>query len=323
MKTVTTTSTGRDERVRRHRRILARDGTSLAVTDWTRPTTARTAVFLHGLCLNQAAWNIQINQVLCQFGGDTRVISYDHRGHGDSASAPMQTYRVDQLADDLDQILTTLRVTGPLTLIGHSLGAMVILTYLSRSERNTLADVRGLVLCATAAGKLPERGVGRLLTMSALGPLASLVDHVPARATGIATAPLCMALDRLRTHSSPQRQALLAVTINALATTPLSTAVGFLPSLRDFNQLHGLGNIKARTTILSGGLDVLTPPDHSKEMATAIPGAVHVHIPSAGHMIPQQAPRIVGDAIARTIAATELHSARCSAPALAAEGVAS
>jgi hypothetical protein len=41
------------------------------------------------------------------------MISYDHSGHGDSASAPMNTYHIDQLATDL---LVALGATGPLTL---------------------------------------------------------------------------------------------------------------------------------------------------------------------------------------------------------------
>jgi len=58
-------------------------------------------VLLHGLCLDQSSWDIQIGQLTCKWGNDIRIISYDHRGHGDSADAPMHTYRIEQLADDL------------------------------------------------------------------------------------------------------------------------------------------------------------------------------------------------------------------------------
>lgn len=286
--------------------VAARDKTPLAVTYWAGPTTTNTVVFLHGLCLAQTAWCTQINAVLRHFGPNTSVISYDHRGHGQSGAAPIRTYRIDQLADDLDQILTTLRIHGPVTLVGHSLGAMVALTYLANSTRRCSAPITGLVLCATAAGKLTTCGIGRLLTLPALGAILRVVEHTPDRATGALVAPLSLALSRLRTHGSVEHQTLANVIANALTTTALSTAVGFLPSLRDYDQLHTLTAITACTTIISGGTDLLTPPEHSTHMAANIAGAAHVHIPHAGHMLPQQAARRVNTAITDTItAATE------------------
>jgi pimeloyl-ACP methyl ester carboxylesterase len=116
-----------------------------------------TVVFLHGLCLNQASWDRQIGYVLGRYGRSVRVISYDHRGHGGSAAAPMSTYRIEQLADDLARVLTVLDVTGPVTLVGHSMGGMT-------------------------AGKLAERGFARLLATPAPAALVGLVEHTPAYA---------------------------------------------------------------------------------------------------------------------------------------------
>lgn len=292
-------------RRRTNHRITARDGTPLSVVEWTgHATTRRTIVFLHGLCLNRSSWTTQINHLLRRSGPDTRVISYDHRGHGASGSAPMRTYTVDQLADDLDQVLTALCSDSPVILVGHSLGAMVALSFLAQPSRACNAPVRGLVLCATAAGRLTEYGIGRLLATPALGALVSVVDHAPLRATRALASPLCATLTRLRSHGGAEHQTLTALTATALTTTALSTAVGFLPSLRDYDKHDALSSIRVHTTIISGGADLLTPPVHSEQMAASIAGATHLHIPSAGHMLPQQAPHCVSDAIRRTIAAT-------------------
>jgi pimeloyl-ACP methyl ester carboxylesterase len=75
----------------------------------------------------------------------------------------MGTYRIDRLAADLDEVLTALNVTAPLTLVGHSMGAMAALAYLSRPASERSVDPHGLVLVAAAAGKLAQRGLGRLL----------------------------------------------------------------------------------------------------------------------------------------------------------------
>jgi pimeloyl-ACP methyl ester carboxylesterase len=93
-----------------------------------------------------------------------------------------------------------------------------------------------------------------------------------------------------------------ALAAAAVASTPVSTALGFLPALRDFDQLCTLGSIRARTAIVSGGMDLLTPAAHAYELTAAIPTAAHVHVPAAGHMLPQQAPHVVNAAIRRAMA---------------------
>jgi pimeloyl-ACP methyl ester carboxylesterase len=98
------------------------------------------------------------------------------------------------------------------------------------------------------------------------------------------------------------RATLAALFDTAMAAASLTTAVGFLPSLRSYDQYSTLASIRARTTIISGGADLLTPPSHSRDLAAAIPGATHVHIPTAGHMLPHEASHEVTDAISGTIA---------------------
>lgn len=282
-------------------RVLADDGVRLSCSDYGDRSACHTVVFLHGLCLSRVSWARHVAYLTRRHGGAVRVISYDHRGHGRSQSAPTATYRVDRLADDLACVLDELKVTGPLTLVGHSLGTMVALEYLRRNARPV--DPAGLVLVAGAAGRLTERGLGRLLATPGLGGLCRIVEHSPDQALRVLGAPVCAALGRWRVRGSAQRAALAEVTASALATTPAATAVGFLRGLRDFDATSVLGSIRARTVVISGSADVLTPPEHSVELAGAIPGAVHVCVCGAGHMLPQQAPHVVAQAIERTISA--------------------
>jgi pimeloyl-ACP methyl ester carboxylesterase len=62
-----------------------------------------------------------------------------------------------------------------------------------------------------------------------------------------------------------------------------------------------LGAICAQTTVISGELDVMTPPSHSYDMAEAIPGATHSRVAAAGHMLLDEAPDVVNAAIADAI----------------------
>ena len=81
----------------------------------------------------------------------------------------------------------------------------------------------------------------------------------------------------------------------------MSTAVGFLPPLSNYDQYRTLGEIRAHTIVVSGGADILTPPAHSRDLAAGIPHAVHVHLPNAGHLLPQEASYVISDAIGRAV----------------------
>jgi pimeloyl-ACP methyl ester carboxylesterase len=280
--------------------VTTADGVALAVRDTGPRSAEHTVVFLHGLCLNQTSWKRQITYLRRRYGRSVRAISYDHRGHGKSAAAPMHTYRIDQLADDLAQVLTALEVTGPLTFVGHSMGGMTALAYLGRPADERPVEPNGLILVATAAGKLAERGLARILATPAPAALVGLIEHTPEQALRMLVGPVCATLRRW--HGRGYSAALAATVVTALTSTPVATAVGFLPSLRSYNQYSTLASIHAHTVVISGGVDPLTPSAHAVDLTAGINGARHVGIPHAGHMLPQQVPHVINDAIRHTIA---------------------
>jgi len=287
------------------RLVLTRDGVRVAVRDSGPVDADHTVVLLHGLCLSARSW-IEPARLLSRCVGEgVRIISYDHRGHGQSGCAPMSTYHVDQLADDLADVLAVLRVRGPLTLGGHSLGGMAALTYCARQTTLRPVEPQGLVLVATAAGQLAERGFGRLLATPAPGLLAALIAHTPpAAAEQVVRAlarPVCEVFGRCGGCASAERQALCTMCADALASTAVSTAAGFLLQLRGYDQTAALKAIRARTTVLSGGADVLTPVAHAHELVAGIAGAAHRHYPRAGHMLLHEASREVAEAIAEMV----------------------
>jgi len=279
--------------------VMTRDGVRLAGRDYGSRRAEHTVVFLHGFCLTDGSWSHQIDYLLRRYGEHVRVISYDHRGHGSSSGAPISTYRIEQLASDLADVLVALKVSGSVTLVGHSMGGMVALTYLGQPAEDRPVDPQALVLVATAAGGLAERGLGRLLATPATATLVGLIDHTPEQALRVLARPMCATLGRWYGYGRAQRATLISVAAEALTTTPVSTAVGFLPSLRSYDQYRTLGSVRARTIVISGGADVLIPPAHSRELAAGIAGATQVHLPYAGHMLAQQAPHVISDAIER------------------------
>ena len=188
-----------------NRTVTTSDGVSLSVRDWGSHAAGHTVVFLHGFCLNKESWNIQMTQLIRRWGNNIRIISYDHRGHGDSGNASMHTYRIDRLADDLAELLVALGVTGPLTLAGHSMGGMTALAYLRRPASKRPIEPESLVLVATAAGNLGSHGLGRLLSTPATSMLYHLVHRMPRAGTDELVQFLARPVCAARCPASPSR----------------------------------------------------------------------------------------------------------------------
>lgn len=275
--------------------IITNDAIALRVSDH-RPAGSvdHTVVLLHGLCLTRQSWYRPARHLRRP---GIRVIEYDHRGHGRSERAPLHTYTPDRLAQDLADVLTALQVDGPLTLAGHSMGGMAALSYLGRPLHAQPVHPHGLVLVGTSAGHLTEHGLGRLLALPGLDTAMNVAHRVPQvvseRVMRTLARPLCDIVTR--------DKAVSASLTEAFRSTSASTTLGFLHSLKTYDQHSVLPIIAAATTVISGGEDLLTPPAHSDAMTAAIPGATRIHLPDAGHMLLHEAATVVSDAILRTI----------------------
>ena len=233
--------------------VITSDGVRLAIREYGSARAAdHTVVMLHGLCLTQESWAIQIRQLRRRWGSRVRIITYDHRGHGDSTGASMDTYRIDRLAADLAEVLTALRVRGPVTLAGHSMGGMTALAYLGRPAAERPVDPQGLVLVATAAGRLAQRGVGRLLGSPATDMVFDLVQRLPRRATDQVVKGLLLPVRHAMVNHVDQggtEPSGITVAASAMRSISLATAVGFLPSLQRYDQYHMLASITAKTIV--------------------------------------------------------------------------
>ena len=132
-----------------------------------------TVVLSHGYCLSLTSWVFQ-RRALRAAG--YRVVLWDQRGHGKSGTGEAEHNNIDQLGDDLARVIATAAPTGPLVLVGHSMGGMTMMS-LALTHEHVLHDrVVGAAFVATSPGKMGEvsfgfiRPVGQLKMKSGSKP---------------------------------------------------------------------------------------------------------------------------------------------------------
>ncbi|WP_036527017.1 alpha/beta fold hydrolase [Nocardia sp. CNY236] len=269
--------------------VSAEDGVPLAVRVFGADSASATIVFVHGHCLHTESWSYLREHLLRRWGDTPRMVFYDHRGHGESGHGHPSTYTIDQLGHDLDAILRALTPSGPVILVGHSMGAMVILAYARLHPEAIGSRIIGIGLLAGIATGLTEVGLARLLNRRAVRSLQAAVTRAPAvaQASRHLTRRLIQPVVReavLGTKKVNSRVAALAAAM--LSETPLLTMSSFLHSLITFDEtatLHRLGTIPA--LVLAGSADIMVPFTHSVVLASHLAGSELVCLEGAGHSV--------------------------------------
>lgn len=85
-----------------------------------------TLIFAHGLNSSHSV----NKEFYDKFADDFRVVLYDQRGHGDSDKSSRHM-NIERLGKDLNEIITLLNL-NEVTLIGHSMGAATIYSYVNQ-----------------------------------------------------------------------------------------------------------------------------------------------------------------------------------------------
>lgn len=156
-----------------HVQQLAPDGPPPA--GWHGP--APTAVLIHGTATDSmASWFLTLAKPLSDAG--FRVVMYDLRGHGRSERPPAG-YRLDDFVDDLTGLLDVLDVTGPVFLLGNSLGGTIAFGYAMRHPDRVAA-----IVTVESSPPTPEwmRRIGRrIATLVARLPQDEAMAEIGAR----------------------------------------------------------------------------------------------------------------------------------------------
>jgi len=273
-----------------------------------------TVVLAHGWTLAQAAWDDVADLLLPRAGaGELRLVRYDQRGHGRSTwpspAHPKAEITVDRLGDDLAAVLDQLAPEGPVVLGGHSMGGMTIMC-LAATRPELFGDrVRGVLLVSTSAGDLtsdpksPGARMNRLtpgMRGAALGA-ARVIEKLRQKLPP--THPRHQKIVRELLYGADATDEMVLAGAEIMHASTIRAFLQFMPALGDHDKRTELGALRqVPVEILVGDSDNLTPKRHSEQLVEALPEAELQVVPRTGHMLTQERPQLVADALGRLLA---------------------
>jgi pimeloyl-ACP methyl ester carboxylesterase len=277
------------------RQVVADDGVLLHVeiddvpADVAQATDHLTIVFAHGYALNLDSWHYQ-RQAL---RGRARLVLYDQRSHGRSQRADFDSHHVDQLGRDMASVIEAVAPTGPLMLVGHSMGGMTIMALADQYPELFAERVYGVGLIATTAGGLAEgslglpSAVGRTFHQLAPAVAAALVKRKELiEWSHWSDSDLGLLLTRLYSFGSTASDGAGRFVASMVAATPIEVVAEFLPALQEHDKRDACRVFQSvEVLILVGDNDRLTPKEQSDALLRLVPGADYVVVHDSGHMV--------------------------------------
>lgn len=228
-----------------------------------------THVLLHGIGSASGSWLAQLLQVGCGAVSPARVLAWDAPGYGDSAHLPMETPSArDYAARVWDWLDASGLDTGqPVTLVGHSLGALMAASAAAQHP----ARVARLVLLAPAQGygkadpALREKKLAdRLANLAQLGPAGMAKKRAGAMLSAHAGAEILAVVEHVMAGIDPH---------------------GYTQAARMLAGGHVAADLvlfRGPVTIASGSADTVTPTEGCRALAQRM-GVPYVDLGPCGH----------------------------------------
>lgn len=236
-----------------------------------------THVLLHGIGSASASWLAQLQQAASSAHPASHVLAWDAPGYGASTALPMAAPQAADYASRLWQWLDVLHVIEPVTLVGHSLGALMA----AAAVRQQPARIARLVLLAPASGyarastEIREKKLAdRLANLAALGPAGMAHKRAGAMLSSDASAPQLAFVQYVMAQIDP---------------------AGYTQAARMLAGGDLLSDLRASTCsrlVASGDADTITPPPGCQAAAHDA-GAPYRSLGAVGHSCALQAADLV------------------------------
>jgi pimeloyl-ACP methyl ester carboxylesterase len=222
-----------------------------------------------------------------------RLVLYDQPGHGRSGKRAATDYDLDQLGADLATVIAEVAPEGPLVLAGHSMGGMTVMALAERVPEFFAERVIGVALISTSAGHLDDVGLGIPPVLAKLRkPLMPTIGGVLKRQHELAEvgrragSDVAYLLTRRYGFGSKEPSPSLIDYVERMnSSTSMEVIAAYLGTLSEHDRYAALEVFDGiETLVVCGDRDLLTPVQHTREIARLLPGAELVEVADGGHV---------------------------------------
>jgi pimeloyl-ACP methyl ester carboxylesterase len=239
------------------------------------PAAQATHVLLHGIGSASASWVAQLHAA--SNNTNCSVLAWDAPGYGDSTPLSPAHPTAQDYAERLWAWLDALQVTAPITLVGHSLGALMA----ARATCIAPQRVTKLILLAPARGygnapatERDQKLADRLANLAALGPEGMAHKRGAAMLSPTASAEQVQFIQSVMAQIKPHGY----------------TQASHMLSQGDLGA--DVAQVRCLIVVASGSADTITPPSACQ----AVAAQAHVawaDLGSVGHACPLEAAHTV------------------------------
>lgn len=233
------------------------------------PVDAPVIILHHTLATSRAMWRAQVSHLAKHY----RVVSFDARGHGESA-APDYPYSLEMLAEDVIGVLDGLGVKQPAIFVGISIGGMVGQALALRHPDR----FRALILCSCPS-RMPPEGVAMFEKRVEMVRRDGIESQVP------------MTLERWLSAAFRARDPETTQWVaDMIRGTSVPGMIHCLEAIVKLDYTDQLDRIALPTLLIAGEKDPGAPVAAMEMMRDRIKGAGLEVIPDCLHQTPIEAP---------------------------------
>ncbi|AFK04989.1 alpha/beta hydrolase fold containing protein [Emticicia oligotrophica DSM 17448] len=242
-----------------------------------------TIVFSHGLLWSGHMFHKQV----AYFKGRYRIITYDHRGQGQSEITP-DGYDMDTLSVDAAELIEKL-VGKPIIFAGLSMGGFVGMRLAARRPEL----IKKLILLETTAEPEPQENVGKYKMLNAIVKYIGFFPVVGSVMKIMFGQKFLNDANRIEEKNYWKNQ---LMSNNRKGITKAVDGVIYRKGIAE--EIH---KITCPTLIMVGDQDVATVPDKAKRIHSLIPNSKLVIFEGGGHTSSVEEPEVYNAEIAKFI----------------------
>jgi len=273
--------------------VAPSDGSPLFYESWGDRGALTPLLLCDGIGCDGYVWRYLREDLSARF-----CLHPHYRGHGRTA-LPRDPRRVtiEDLADDVACVLDDALVERAV-LVGHSMGVQVAL----ETYRRHAARVTGLILLCGAPSHPLRTFRGSAVLEEVLPTLQKWIHRVPGVINRVTRRVLPTRLayevaSRLEIRRELVEPADFMPYLEGIARIDARLFVAMLSAAGQHSADDLLPAVGVPVLVIAGSRDGFTPPERSRTMAAAIPGAELLEIPNASHTAPIEHPRLVDETI--------------------------